>query len=188
MFRRPLLRVVHQFVSQQSGSATWASGSGPCRATGGGKAPVTIFSLATNEMWWSGDREAFQTGDVSQKTTRHRISVLRPGPRDVAHHCVKRGLTYPWEGKWTAVNTRVKYREVANSSHHSWWHSDISEWPDKRKGIESTVPWSLFGTVFFPSHIVYSLKITIKNILYKKIKNRFSTCLFIPKQKQIIFF
>ncbi|KAK1335079.1 hypothetical protein QTO34_004655 [Cnephaeus nilssonii] len=64
-----------------------------------GKNPVTIFSLATNEMWKSGDNEAYQMGDVSQKTTWHRISVFRPGLRDVAYQYVKKGSRIYVEGK-----------------------------------------------------------------------------------------
>uniref|UniRef100_A0A8C5KNZ3 Single-stranded DNA-binding protein, mitochondrial n=1 Tax=Jaculus jaculus TaxID=51337 RepID=A0A8C5KNZ3_JACJA len=64
-----------------------------------GKNPVTIFSLATNEMWRSGDSEAYQIGDVSQKTTWHRISVFRPGLRDVAYQYVKKGSRIYVEGK-----------------------------------------------------------------------------------------
>ncbi|XP_012980486.1 single-stranded DNA-binding protein, mitochondrial isoform X2 [Mesocricetus auratus] len=64
-----------------------------------GKNPVTIFSLATNEMWRSGDNETYQMGDVSQKTTWHRISVFRPGLRDVAYQYVKKGARVFVEGK-----------------------------------------------------------------------------------------
>ncbi|XP_073917869.1 single-stranded DNA-binding protein, mitochondrial isoform X3 [Castor canadensis] len=64
-----------------------------------GKNPVTIFSLATNEMWRSGDSEVYQMGDVSQKTTWHRISVFRPGLRDVAYQYVKKGSRIYVEGK-----------------------------------------------------------------------------------------
>ncbi|PNI99798.1 SSBP1 isoform 16 [Pan troglodytes] len=64
-----------------------------------GKNPVTIFSLATNEMWRSGDSEVYQLGDVSQKTTWHRISVFRPGLRDVAYQYVKKGSRIYLEGK-----------------------------------------------------------------------------------------
>ncbi|XP_009202254.1 single-stranded DNA-binding protein, mitochondrial isoform X1 [Papio anubis] len=64
-----------------------------------GKNPVTIFSLATNEMWRSGDSEVYQMGDVSQKTTWHRISVFRPGLRDVAYQYVKKGSRIYLEGK-----------------------------------------------------------------------------------------
>ncbi|KAG8138295.1 hypothetical protein E2320_004198 [Naja naja] len=56
-----------------------------------GKNPVTIFSLATNEMWRSGDSEVVQADDVTQKTTWHRISVFRPGLRDLAYRFVKKG-------------------------------------------------------------------------------------------------
>lgn len=33
-------------------------------------------------------------GDISQKTTWHRISVFKPGLRDVAYHYVKKGWGY----------------------------------------------------------------------------------------------
>ena len=64
-----------------------------------GKNPVTIFSLATNEMWRSGENETYQMGDVSQKTTWHRISVFLPGLRDVAYQYVKKGSRIYVEGK-----------------------------------------------------------------------------------------
>ncbi|NWI86128.1 SSBP protein, partial [Pitta sordida] len=71
-----------------------------------GKNPVTIFSLATNEMWRTGDSEvgqgedlAFNFGDVSQKTTWHRISVFRPGLRDVTYQYVRKGSRIYVEGK-----------------------------------------------------------------------------------------
>ncbi|XP_046728469.1 single-stranded DNA-binding protein, mitochondrial isoform X2 [Silurus meridionalis] len=64
-----------------------------------GRNPVTIFSMATNEMWRSGEGEVSQTGDVSQKTTWHRISVFKPGLRDVAYHYVKKGARILVEGK-----------------------------------------------------------------------------------------
>uniref|UniRef100_A0A8C4YR11 Single stranded DNA binding protein 1 n=1 Tax=Gopherus evgoodei TaxID=1825980 RepID=A0A8C4YR11_9SAUR len=64
-----------------------------------GKNPVTIFSLATNEMWRSGESEVFQAGDITQKTTWHRISVFRPGLRDVAYQYVKKGARIYVEGK-----------------------------------------------------------------------------------------
>lgn len=64
-----------------------------------GRNPVTIFSLATNEMWRSGDGETSSTGDVSQKTTWHRVSVFKPGLRDVAYQYVKKGSRVLVEGK-----------------------------------------------------------------------------------------
>ncbi|GAA6069706.1 single-stranded DNA-binding protein, mitochondrial [Tachysurus ichikawai] len=64
-----------------------------------GRNPVTIFSMATNEMWRSGEGEVSQTGDVSQKTTWHRISVFKPGLRDVAYNYVKKGSRILVEGK-----------------------------------------------------------------------------------------
>ncbi|XP_078059131.1 single-stranded DNA-binding protein, mitochondrial isoform X2 [Mustelus asterias] len=86
-----------------------------------GKNPVTIFSLATNEMWRSGDSDTFATGfrpawpqeiptyfkttlaqksgDISQKTTWHRISIFRPGLRDLAYQYVKKGARIYVEGK-----------------------------------------------------------------------------------------
>uniref|UniRef100_A0A8C6WUX3 Single-stranded DNA binding protein 1 n=1 Tax=Neogobius melanostomus TaxID=47308 RepID=A0A8C6WUX3_9GOBI len=67
-----------------------------------GRNPVTIFSLATNEMWRSGEGEMSQSqgsGDVSQKTTWHRVSVFKPGLRDVAYQYVKKGSRILVEGK-----------------------------------------------------------------------------------------
>ncbi|XP_062893341.1 single-stranded DNA-binding protein, mitochondrial isoform X2 [Mobula hypostoma] len=64
-----------------------------------GKNPVTIFSLATNEMWRSGDSDTLASGDVSQKTTWHRISIFRPGLRDLAYQYVKKGARIYVEGK-----------------------------------------------------------------------------------------
>ncbi|TWW64863.1 Single-stranded DNA-binding protein, mitochondrial, partial [Takifugu flavidus] len=64
-----------------------------------GRNPVTIFSMATNEMWRSGEGEINTTGDISQKTTWHRISVFKPGLRDVAYQYVKKGSRVLVEGK-----------------------------------------------------------------------------------------
>ncbi|XP_073336653.1 single-stranded DNA-binding protein, mitochondrial [Pagrus major] len=64
-----------------------------------GRNPVTIFSIATNEMWRAGDAEMNQTGDVSQKTTWHRVSVFKPGLRDVAYQYIKKGSRVLVEGK-----------------------------------------------------------------------------------------
>ncbi|KAF0029868.1 hypothetical protein F2P81_018973 [Scophthalmus maximus] len=64
-----------------------------------GRNPVTIFSMATNEMWRSGEGEMTSTGDISQKTTWHRVSVFKPGLRDVAYQHVKKGSRLLVEGK-----------------------------------------------------------------------------------------
>uniref|UniRef100_A0A803VQ46 Single-stranded DNA-binding protein n=1 Tax=Ficedula albicollis TaxID=59894 RepID=A0A803VQ46_FICAL len=64
-----------------------------------GENPVTIFSLATNEMWWTGDSKLGQGGDISQKTTRHRISVFRLGLKDVTYQYVRKGSRIFVEGK-----------------------------------------------------------------------------------------
>ncbi|KAM9824805.1 single-stranded DNA-binding protein, mitochondrial [Neosynchiropus ocellatus] len=64
-----------------------------------GRNPVTIFSLATNEMWRSGEGEMSTTGDISQKTTWHRVSVFKPGLRDVAYQYVKKGSRILVDGK-----------------------------------------------------------------------------------------
>ncbi|KAB0404156.1 hypothetical protein E2I00_018888, partial [Balaenoptera physalus] len=96
--------VLHQFVRHESeiaGSLVLERslnrvqllgrvGQDPVMRQVEGKNPVTIFSLATNEMWRSGENETHQMGDVSQKTTWHRISVFRPGLRDVAYQYVKK--------------------------------------------------------------------------------------------------
>ncbi|XP_010770607.1 single-stranded DNA-binding protein, mitochondrial [Notothenia coriiceps] len=64
-----------------------------------GRNPVTIFSIATNEMWRSGEGETSTTGDISQKTTWHRVSIFKPGLRDVAYQHVKKGSRILVEGK-----------------------------------------------------------------------------------------
>uniref|UniRef100_A0A3Q2YPI9 Single-stranded DNA binding protein 1 n=1 Tax=Hippocampus comes TaxID=109280 RepID=A0A3Q2YPI9_HIPCM len=64
-----------------------------------GRNPVTIFSLATNEMWRSGEGETSSSGDISQKTTWHRVSIFKPGLRDVAYQYVKKGARVLVEGK-----------------------------------------------------------------------------------------
>ncbi|XP_029317923.1 single-stranded DNA-binding protein, mitochondrial [Cottoperca gobio] len=64
-----------------------------------GRNPVTIFSIATNEMWRSGEGETSATGDISQKTTWHRVSVFKPGLRDVAYQHVKKGSRILVDGK-----------------------------------------------------------------------------------------
>ncbi|NXB42730.1 SSBP protein, partial [Leucopsar rothschildi] len=72
-----------------------------------GKNPITIFSLTINEMWWTGDSEVGEgavlllctLGDISKKTTWHRIPVFRPGLRDVTYHYVMKGSQIFVEGK-----------------------------------------------------------------------------------------
>nr|XP_057922008.1 single-stranded DNA-binding protein, mitochondrial [Doryrhamphus excisus] len=64
-----------------------------------GRNPVTIFSMATNEMWRTGENEMSSSGDISQKTTWHRVSIFKPGLRDVAYQYVKKGARILVEGK-----------------------------------------------------------------------------------------
>ncbi|KAF3859362.1 hypothetical protein F7725_021761 [Dissostichus mawsoni] len=55
-----------------------------------GRNPVTIFSIATNEMWRSGEGETSTTGDISQKTTWHRVSrILVEGKLDYGEYVDK---------------------------------------------------------------------------------------------------
>ena len=113
MFWRPVVQVLRQFVRQESEVASslvlerslncvqllGRVGQDPAMRQVEGKNPVTIFSLATNEMWQSGENETYQMGDVSQKKTWHRISVFRPGLRDVVYQYVKKGSRIYVEGK-----------------------------------------------------------------------------------------
>ncbi|KAJ7329119.1 hypothetical protein JRQ81_015293 [Phrynocephalus forsythii] len=110
---RVAVQVLRQFVRHESESVTslvlerslnrvqllGRVGQDPVMRQAEGKNPVTIFSLATNEMWRSGESEAFQGGDISQKTTWHRISVFRPGLRDLAYQYVRKGVRIFVEGK-----------------------------------------------------------------------------------------
>ncbi|NXJ04310.1 SSBP protein, partial [Odontophorus gujanensis] len=117
-----VLQVLRQFVRHESGDTVGSLvlersmnrvqllgrvGQDPIMRQVDGKNPVTIFSLATNEMWRTGENEVAQTallflctlGDISQKTTWHRISVFRPGLRDVTYQYVKKGSRLYVEGK-----------------------------------------------------------------------------------------
>ncbi|CAD7668010.1 unnamed protein product [Nyctereutes procyonoides] len=89
MFQRPALLVRDQFLRQEpevAGSLILRSLNRvrlPGRVE---KHPVTVFSPATNEMWqWNS--EAYQGGDVNQKTTWHNRSLFQAGLRDVAYWC-----------------------------------------------------------------------------------------------------
>ncbi|XP_073423674.1 single-stranded DNA-binding protein, mitochondrial [Dendrobates tinctorius] len=112
MFRRAATQIFQQSVRFQSSESGILErslnrvqilgrvGQDPVMRQAEGKNPVTIFSVATNELWRSGESEVFQTtGDVNQKTTWHRISVFRPGLRDVAHQHIKKGARVYVEGK-----------------------------------------------------------------------------------------
>ncbi|XP_031445666.1 single-stranded DNA-binding protein, mitochondrial [Excalfactoria chinensis] len=114
MWRRPAWQVFRQLVRHESGDTVGSLvlersmnrvqllgrvGQDPIMRQVDGKNPVTIFSLATNEMWRTGENEVAQTGDISQKTTWHRISVFRPGLRDVTYQYVKKGSRLYVEGK-----------------------------------------------------------------------------------------
>ncbi len=45
-----------------------------------GRNPVTIFSMATNEMWQSGEGEPTSTGEIDLCTTPHHIFVMEKRP------------------------------------------------------------------------------------------------------------
>ncbi|XP_073506263.1 single-stranded DNA-binding protein, mitochondrial [Phyllobates terribilis] len=112
MFRRVATQIFQQsvrFQSTESGvlerslnrvQILGRVGQDPVMRQAEGKNPVTIFSVATNELWRSGESEVYQTtGDINQKTTWHRISVFRPGLRDVAYQHIKKGARVYVEGK-----------------------------------------------------------------------------------------
>uniref|UniRef100_A0A8C2LD94 Single-stranded DNA-binding protein, mitochondrial n=1 Tax=Cricetulus griseus TaxID=10029 RepID=A0A8C2LD94_CRIGR len=111
MFRRPVLQVFRQFVRHESevaSSLVLETSMNQVQLLGQveRKNPVTIFSLATNEM-------LYQMGDVSQKRTWHRISVFRPGLRDMAYQYVKRGAC-------TFVEGKVDYGEYMDKKNVRW--------------------------------------------------------------------
>ncbi|CAJ1054550.1 single-stranded DNA-binding protein%2C mitochondrial [Xyrichtys novacula] len=104
MFRRASAQILRQAVRYNSTDTSLILersinrvqllgrvGQDPVMRQVDGRNPVTIFSLATNEMWRSGEGEGNPAGDVSQKTTWHRVSVFKPGLRDVAYQYVKKG-------------------------------------------------------------------------------------------------
>ncbi|XP_069048103.1 single-stranded DNA-binding protein, mitochondrial isoform X2 [Lepisosteus oculatus] len=104
MLRRAVTQLLGQSVRHQSNDVSLILersmnrvqllgrvGQDPVMRQADGRNPVTIFSVATNEVWRTGDGESTPSGDISQKTTWHRISVFRPGLRDVAYQYVKKG-------------------------------------------------------------------------------------------------
>ncbi|XP_041934062.1 single-stranded DNA-binding protein, mitochondrial isoform X1 [Alosa sapidissima] len=112
MFRSAPVQIFRQFVRHQVTDASLILersinkvqllgrvGQDPVMRQVEGRNPVTIFSMATNEMWRSGEGANTDTGDISQKTTWHRISVFKPGLRDVAYQYVKKGSRVLVEGK-----------------------------------------------------------------------------------------
>ncbi|XP_012685699.2 single-stranded DNA-binding protein, mitochondrial [Clupea harengus] len=115
MFRNASVQILKQFVRHGTTDASFILersinkvqllgrvGQDPVMRQVEGRNPVTIFSMATNEMWRSGGEgvgTGADTGDVSQKTTWHRISVFKPGLRDVAYQYVKKGTRVLVEGK-----------------------------------------------------------------------------------------
>nr|AAL87634.1 single-stranded DNA binding protein [Paracentrotus lividus] len=112
MFRRAAVQVLRQSARFQSSDAGVLErslnkvqilgrvGQDPVMRQADSKNPVTIFSVATNEMWRTGESELYNTsGDINQKTTWHRISVFRPGLRDVAYQYIRKGARVYVEGK-----------------------------------------------------------------------------------------
>ncbi|CAI9610178.1 unnamed protein product [Staurois parvus] len=111
MFRSAAALVLRQSVRFQSSEAGILErsvnrvqilgrvGQDPVMRQAESKNPVTIFSVATNEMWRAGESEIYQSGDINQKTTWHRVSVFRPGLRDVAYQYIKKGVRVYVEGK-----------------------------------------------------------------------------------------
>ncbi|KAI1888469.1 hypothetical protein AGOR_G00185470 [Albula goreensis] len=112
MLRSASTQLLRQFVRHRSTDMTLSLeksinrvqllgrvGQDPVMRQVDGRNPVTIFSMATNEMWRGADGDPSYTGDVSQKTTWHRISVFKPGLRDVAYQYVKKGSRVLVEGK-----------------------------------------------------------------------------------------
>uniref|UniRef100_A0A2K5CJV0 Single-stranded DNA-binding protein, mitochondrial n=1 Tax=Aotus nancymaae TaxID=37293 RepID=A0A2K5CJV0_AOTNA len=90
MFRRPVLQVLHRFVRHTSETAASLVLE---RSLNLGQDPVLT------QMWQSGKSEVYQVGNVSQKTMWHRISVFRPGLRDVAYQYVRKRSRIYVEGK-----------------------------------------------------------------------------------------
>ncbi|XP_024613850.1 single-stranded DNA-binding protein, mitochondrial [Neophocaena asiaeorientalis asiaeorientalis] len=94
MFRRPVVQVLHQFVRHESeiaGSLVLER----CKYFYSLLLSLSCQRIFLSPIWLSKSSK----GDVSQKTTWHRISVFRPGLRDVAYQYVKKGSRIYVEGK-----------------------------------------------------------------------------------------
>ncbi|XP_034019067.1 single-stranded DNA-binding protein, mitochondrial [Thalassophryne amazonica] len=112
MLRRASAQIFRQMVRHMSTQSTFSLersinrvqllgrvGQEPVMRQADGRNPVTIFSIATNEMWRTGETEGNTAGDISQKTTWHRVSVFKPGLRDVAYQYIHKGSRILVEGK-----------------------------------------------------------------------------------------
>ncbi|XP_032805157.1 single-stranded DNA-binding protein, mitochondrial [Petromyzon marinus] len=114
MFRRPLFKLARGLMTSEAGDAAALKlekslnrvqllgrvGQDSMVRQAEGRFPVTIFSMATNEVW-KGQEVASNTdtGDLTQKTTWHRVSVFKPGLREVAFQYVKKGVRVYVEGR-----------------------------------------------------------------------------------------
>ncbi|XP_062373711.1 single-stranded DNA-binding protein, mitochondrial isoform X2 [Sardina pilchardus] len=112
MFRSASVQILRQFVRHKATDASYVLersinkvqvlgrvGQDPIMRQVEGRNPVTIFSVATNEVWRTGEGANTESADVSQKTTWHRVSVFKPGLRDVAYQYVRKGARVYVEGK-----------------------------------------------------------------------------------------
>lgn len=65
-------------------------------------------------------------GDISQKTTWHRVSVFKPGLRDVAYQYVKKGygpFWSPWTSPWEHENWILTV-SLSLPGPGSWWRAN----------------------------------------------------------------
>uniref|UniRef100_A0A8C2M3N5 Single-stranded DNA-binding protein n=1 Tax=Cricetulus griseus TaxID=10029 RepID=A0A8C2M3N5_CRIGR len=124
VFRRHVLQVFHQFVRHESEVASsWVLERSMNRVQFLGRVGQDPFMRQVegkkpSHNIFSGDSEAYKMGDVIQKATWHRISVFRPGLRDLAYQYVKKGARIFVEGK-------VDYSEYMDKNNVRWQATTI---------------------------------------------------------------
>ncbi|OXB72859.1 UNVERIFIED_CONTAM: hypothetical protein H355_003297 [Colinus virginianus] len=103
MWRRPAWQVFRQFVRHESGDPVGSLvlersmnrvqllgrvGQDPIMRQVDGKNPVTIFSLATNEMWRTGENEVAQTGKLDYGEYTDKNNVRRQATTIIADNVI----------------------------------------------------------------------------------------------------
>lgn len=125
--------------------------------------PATVFSLAINEVLWSGETEIYQMGDVSQKATWHRTAAFWPGSEGLGRTVCEKGV-FGRENKRLQLNAQIK---------NNWeWQAKATSWCVLSDPTKEGIEWmillqSLFGRVSFPNKL-QSLSFLMTGDIYRE--------------------
>uniref|UniRef100_UPI0035901D72 single-stranded DNA-binding protein, mitochondrial n=1 Tax=Myxine glutinosa TaxID=7769 RepID=UPI0035901D72 len=123
MFKRTTLKLSHLIVRMASSESfpytleksmnrvqlLGRVGQDPVMRNLDGRNSVTVFSVATNETWKQAGNDGAGSGEITQKTSWHRISVFRPGLRNLAYEYIKKGSRVYVEGRLDYAEYVDKY-------------------------------------------------------------------------------